>query len=155
VDMSTTLGEIQERTFAVATQATRTSFPPARRLSDGQLTAYLQRRAYAVVATGRADGRPHVALSSYALRDTDVWLPTVSGSVREQNLRHQPWASLVVTEGDQDQHVVVLLEGPAAVVDAADVPADVRDALTADWVSAWIRLRVERLLSYAAEGVEL
>jgi hypothetical protein len=29
------------------------------------------------------------------------------------------------------------------------VPADVRAAATADWVSAWIRLTAERLLSYA------
>jgi hypothetical protein len=31
----------------------------------------------------------------------------------------------------------------------------VRAAFDRDWVSAWIRLRAERLLSYAAEGAAL
>jgi hypothetical protein len=38
------------------------------------------------------------------------------------------------------------------VVAPAEVPADVRAGATGDWVSAWIRLTAERLLSYAADG---
>jgi hypothetical protein len=45
----------------------------------------------------------------------------------------------------------VLLEGPAEMVELADVPADVRDTRTGDWVSIWIRLRAERVLSYASK----
>lgn len=40
----------------------------------------------------------------------------------------------------------------AVVVAPSDVPEDVRAAVTADWVSAWIRLTAERLLSYADEN---
>ena len=55
-------------------------------------------------------------------------------------------------EGDHDEHVVVILEGPAETVPVDDAPDDVRAAVDGDWVSAWIRLRAERLLSYAADG---
>jgi len=46
----------------------------------------------------------------------------------------------------------VIIEGPAEVVAPQQVPADVRAAATADWVSAWIRLTADRLLSYADEN---
>jgi general stress protein 26 len=149
--MNTQLDEIQGRTFASATEATTSSYPPSRRLSDQQMSAYLQRRAYALVATGRPDGRPHVAMTAFALDGTNVWLPTVSDSVRERNIRRQPWASVIVTEGDHDEHVVVLLEGPTEVADVADIPNEIRAAFADDWVSVWLRLRAERVLSYAAE----
>jgi len=53
---------------------------------------------------------------------------------------------------DRDNHVVVLLEGPAEVVALAAVPAEVRAAVTGDWVATSIRLTAQRLLSYAADG---
>jgi len=91
-------------------------------------------------------------MSLFAVRSTEVWLPTVAGSVRERNLRDEPWMTLVVAEGDDDEHIVVILEGPAEVVDRDAVPADVQSELSRDWVSAWIRLRTQRVLSYAAQG---
>jgi hypothetical protein len=33
-----------------------------------------------------------------------------------------------------------------------EVPPDVRAAFTGDWVATWIRLRAERVLSYASGG---
>lgn len=150
--MSTTLGDLQDQTFATATRATTASYPAGRRLTTDQLTAYLDRRSFAVVGSARPDGRPHAAMSSYVVRGTDVWLPTVTGSVRERNVRTQPWLTLVVTEGDHDDHIMVTLEGPAEMVGTAEAPADVQVTVTADWVSAWIRVQVQRVLSYAAEG---
>jgi hypothetical protein len=91
-------------------------------------------------------------MSSYVRRGRDFWLPTVAGSVRERNLRAEPWMTMTVTEGDRDKHVVVLLEGPAEVVAPVAVPGDVRAAVTGDWVGTWIRLTAQRLLSYASEG---
>jgi hypothetical protein len=76
----------------------------------------------------------------------------VAGSVRERNLHGVPWLTLVITEGDYGAHIAVLVEGPAAVVGPAEVPADVRAEVTGDWASGWIRLTAERLLSYAAPG---
>jgi hypothetical protein len=76
----------------------------------------------------------------------------VAGSVRERNVRREPWLTLTVTEGDRNMHAVVLIEGPAEIVPVSEVPADVRAAVTGDWIAAWIRVKAERMLSYASEG---
>ena len=148
------LGGLQDRTFAQATAATAVSYPPERRLRAAQLTSYLDRRAFAVVGTTRGNGRPHAAMSVYIRRGLTFWLPTLAGSVRERNLRGTPWLTMVIAEGDHPEHIAVIIEGPAEVVAAQQVPADVRAAATADWVSAWIRLSAERLLSYADENAQ-
>jgi general stress protein 26 len=153
--MSELLASLQERSFARATAATASSYPPERRLSGTQLAAYLDRRAFAVVGSTRADGRPHVAMSVYVRRDTTFWLPTMAGSVRERHLRATPWLTMVIAEGDHPEHVVVIAEGPAEIDTPAQVSADVRAAVTGDWVSAWIRLTAERLLSYADEDAAI
>jgi hypothetical protein len=153
--MSELLGRLQTQTFARATTATASSYPPERRLTPAQLGSYLDQRAFAVVGSTRADGRPHAAMSSYLRRDTTFWLPTVAGSVRERNLNGTPWLTMVISEGDRGAHVVVILEGPAEIIAPAEVPGDVRSAAHGDWVQAWIRLEAERLLSYAAESALL
>jgi hypothetical protein len=150
--MSELLGRLQDRTFARATAATALSYPQERRLSAAQLASYLDRRAFAVVGTTRADGRPHTAMSVYVRRDTTFWLPTMAGSVRERNLRRTPWLTMVIAEGDHPVHIAVIAEGPAQVVTLPEVPADVRAAVTGDWVSEWICVTAERLLSYADES---
>jgi general stress protein 26 len=152
--MSELLGGLQERTFAQATAATAISYPPERRLSAAQLAAYLDRRSFAVVSSTRGNGRPHTAMSVYIRRGITFWLPTMAGSVRERNLRGMPWLTMVIAENDHPKHIAVIIEGPAEVVPPAQVPADVRDAITADWVSTWIRLTAERLLSYADENAQ-
>ncbi|HEX6445901.1 MAG TPA: pyridoxamine 5'-phosphate oxidase family protein [Streptosporangiales bacterium] len=151
--MDSALAELQEQTFAGATAATRASFPPERRLSARQLADYLDRRAFAVVSTTRPDGRPHSTLTSYVRRGHRFWLPTGAGTVREHNVRTRPWLSLVVTEGDRESHVVVLVEGPATVGGREAAPSDVAAAFPHEWVSAWLCLDARRVLSYAAEGV--
>jgi hypothetical protein len=153
--MSELLESLQERTFARATAATNKSYPPERRLNGTQLAGYLNRRKFGVVGSTRADGRPHAAMSVYIRRDTTFWLPTMAGSVRERNLLATPWLTMVIAEGDHPEHVAVIVEGPTEVSAPAQVPADVRAAMTADWVSSWIRLTAERLLSYADEGAAI
>ena len=150
--MSEPLGTLQDRSFARSTAATARSYPPARRLSAAQLAAYLDRREYAVVGSARADGWPHAAMSVFIRRDTTFWLPTMAGSVRERNIRGTGWLTMVVAEGDDGAHIAVLIEGPAETFTPDKVPGDVRAAYKGDWISAWIRLTAERLLSYADEG---
>ena len=150
--MSELLGSLQDRTFARSTAATAISYPPERRLGAAQLASYLERRAFAVVSSTRANGRPHTATSLFYRRDVTFWLPTMAGSVRERNLRETPWLTMVIAEGDHPVHIAVIIEGPAEVVAPPQVPADVRAAVTGDWVSSWIRLTAERLLSYADES---
>src|SRR5580658_6143000 len=135
--MSALLVALQDRSLARATPATATSYPPERRLTATQLAAFLDRRAFAVVGTGRADGRPHAAKSLYVRRGTTFWLPTMAGSVRERHLRSTPWLTIVITEGDHPVHIAVIAEGPAEVVTLPEVPADLRAAPTGDWVTAW------------------
>lgn len=150
--MSDTLAALQDRTFARMTTATSGSFPPERQLTSAQLSAYLDRHVFAVVSSTRPDGRPHATMSGYIRREATFWLPTVSGSVRERNIRSQPWVTLVITEGEHDEHVIVIVEGSAVIVDLPGVPEDIRSARSGDWVSAWIRVDAQRLLSYASEG---
>jgi hypothetical protein len=150
--MTNVLATLQARSFAQATAATASSYPPGRRLTGGQLAEYLDRRAFAVIGSRRPDGRPHAAISSFVRHGTAFWLPTVAGSVRERNVRHQPWLTLTVTEGDRGSHIAVLIEGPAGVVPIPEVPAGIRGAITGDWTAAWIRVNAERILSYASEG---
>lgn len=148
--MSAELGRLQEQTFARATRATVGAYPADRRLTGEQLADYLDRRVFAVISSTRPDGRPHAAMSSYVRRDGTFWLPTGAGSVRERNVRVHPWLSMVVTEGDRGQHVFVRVEGPASIVTSAGVPPDVRAAVPGKWVSCWIRLDGQSVLSYAA-----
>jgi len=88
-------------------------------------------------------------MSVYVRRGTTFWLPTMAGSVRERNLRGMPWLTMVIAEGDHPVHIAVIVEGPAIVVKPPDVPTDVVTAVTGNWVSEWIQLTAERLLSYA------
>ena len=152
--MDDELGAVQDRSFARASAATARAYPPERRLTGAQLSRYLDRRAYAVVSSVRADGRPHAAPSLFYRRGTELWLPTVAGSARERNVRAHPWLALTVTEGDDAEHVAVLIEGPAAVLPAAEAPADFR-ARPGDWAVVWLLLRAETVFSYAEPGVAL
>jgi nitroimidazol reductase NimA-like FMN-containing flavoprotein (pyridoxamine 5'-phosphate oxidase superfamily) len=149
------LGDLQDRTFAKATAATNISYPSERRLTAEQLDSYLDRRKYAVVGSARADGRPHAAMSLYVRRGTTFWLPTMAGSIRERNVSRTPWLTLVIAENDHAKHIAVITEGPTEVIEPPQVPADVRETVTQDWASAWIRVSAERLLSYAEKDAEL
>ncbi|WP_432875535.1 pyridoxamine 5'-phosphate oxidase family protein [Kribbella sp. CA-245084] len=158
--MTEVLAALQDRTFAHATAATASTYPPERRLTAEQLTRYLSRREYAVVGTSRPDGRPHASMSMYVRSGTDFWLPAVAGSIRARNLTKNPWLTMVIAENDDETHVAVIAEGPADVVPLDDVSGDVRAAVDQNWpgvwkwVNVWIVLRTERLLSYAAEDAQ-
>ncbi|MBO3743974.1 pyridoxamine 5'-phosphate oxidase family protein [Actinoplanes flavus] len=147
------LAEVQARSFDRATPATTSSFPAENRMSGAQLAVMLHPGAYGVLATTRVDGRPHAAPTSLVLQDEAVWFPTISGAVRLANLAVHPWASLVVMRGDGSDHAVVMLEGPAEVMDsaAAEVAsAAARYGREPAWATAWIRMTPEKILSYAA-----
>jgi hypothetical protein len=147
--MTGSLAALQAETFAHSRPATAESFGPSTRLTADELESYLDRRVFAVVCSTRPDGRPHAAMTSYVRRDDVFWLPTVADSVRERNIRHQQWVSLVVAEGDRNEHVVVSIEGNAELVQPAGVPPDVKDQ-GGEWVGVWIRLTAQRVLSYGA-----
>jgi hypothetical protein len=148
------LAELQDRSFERATATTVRSYPPERRLTAEQLVRYLGRREYAVIGTARPDGRPHAAMSMYLRQGTSFWLPTLARSIRARNLGTCPWLTLIVAENDDETHIAVIAEGPAEVVALDDVPADVRSAFEGEWIDSWIRLRAERVLSYAGQDAQ-
>jgi nitroimidazol reductase NimA-like FMN-containing flavoprotein (pyridoxamine 5'-phosphate oxidase superfamily) len=149
----TLLAELQERSFGGAGAATKSSFPAENRMTGAQLARLLCPGAYGVLATTRVDGRPHAAPTSLVLHGTAIWFPTVTGAVRMANLAVHPWASLVVMQGGGSDHAMVMMEGPAEVLDAAadDVTAAAdRYGRELPWATAWIRMTPQKIFSYAA-----
>jgi nitroimidazol reductase NimA-like FMN-containing flavoprotein (pyridoxamine 5'-phosphate oxidase superfamily) len=151
------LDDLQERSFQSAGDATRTAYPASNRMSGLQIADYLARRRYLVLATARPDGRPHAAMSSYVLSGRVFWLPTDAGTARVRNLEANPRASIVVTEGEESHHVVVLAEGSTEVVGDEEASEGrsawrVRFGRHPEWASSWITVAPDKLFSYAASG---
>ncbi|HEX9775305.1 MAG TPA: pyridoxamine 5'-phosphate oxidase family protein [Actinomycetota bacterium] len=152
------LARIQEASFARASEATRNAFPPERRMTGEALAAYLGAKRYAILGTVRPDGRPHAAPVGYALVGTRFVIGTLPDAQRVRNVRHQPSCSLVVTHGEDDEHVVVIAEGTARLIEPMDAPLEVRapfrddEGALASWVGLLMVVTPERLLSYAAPG---
>lgn len=150
------LDDLQTRSFAQASATTNSSYPPESRMSGELLERFLRVRQYIVVATTRRNGTPHAALSSFALADGKVWLPTEAGTARIRNLQRNPHISLVLTEGDDEEHAAVLIDGPITLVPDADAPATARAAWRdkfshePGWADLWICVEPRRLFSYAA-----
>jgi len=154
VSLATWLGRLQEASFGQAGQATRTAYPPERRLTGIQLAEYLGRRTYALASSTRPDGRAHAAPTLFSVYAEAFWLPTVGGAVRLRNVQAHPWLALSVLEGEHDNHAAVLTEGPAEVLTTA--PAEVQKVTelrnaggTLDWATAWLRMTPQRLFSFA------
>jgi nitroimidazol reductase NimA-like FMN-containing flavoprotein (pyridoxamine 5'-phosphate oxidase superfamily) len=153
-----TLARIQEASFARAGTATRGAFPAERRMTGPELTAFLSRKRYGVLASVRPDGRPHAAPVGFALVGTRFVMASLSDAQRVRNLRHEPHATLVVSEEEGDKHAVVIAEGTARLLEpleaSLDMRAPFRDEAGAlpDWVGVIIALTAERVLSYAAAG---
>lgn len=149
---------LQDDSFAEASEATRTSYPPEHRMNAAAVAEYLAQRRYLVVATVRKDGRPHAALSAFAFACRRFWLPTMAGTIRGRNVRAGRYVSLVVAEGEGSDHKAVLSEGPAQLV--ADLDEGVveawceRHGSLPEWADAWIRVEPSKLFSYDARALE-
>ena len=82
----------------------------------------------------------------------------MAGTVRTRNIARDPRVSLVITEGEDDEHAVVLVEGDAVLVAEDEEPDGIRRRYeekvgsAADWVRSWIVVDPTRVLSFAAEG---
>lgn len=154
--MSHELAQLQEASFAHGNAAVQSSLNADRRMTGDQLAAFLDAHRYAVVASTRPSGRPHATMTSYLRMGTTFWLPTMTGTARWRNVQTHPWLSLVVTEGEGDQHAAVTLDGPAESLSLEAAPTQVRERLPdASWVTCWLRLTPRRLFSYAAPGAPL
>src|SRR6266508_5088299 len=127
--------KVQRRSYAAATTGLRAAWPESAALDGRRMAALLERQRYCVLATGRADGRPHASPVAFVVGDGAFWIATVAG-LRLRNLRATPWASVVVMEGNADEgekgdaHRALTAEGPVTLHEIA--AAYVR--LEAEWL---------------------
>lgn len=70
------------------------------------------------LATVRRDGRPHVAPIWFVMDGDTLVLNTAEGSVKAQNIAHEPRVSLTVDD-QQPPYSFVIVEGLAEIVDAS------------------------------------
>ncbi|HLW47723.1 MAG TPA: pyridoxamine 5'-phosphate oxidase family protein [bacterium] len=149
--------EIQERSYERASPGLEESYPRRLAMDAARMAAFLNEKRYAVLATGRRDGRPHAAPIAFSFWRGGFWIATVDG-VRLRSLRARPYASIVVMEGDERRrHRAVIAEGPVLIHDGEDVidsdPA-FRERWRAlhggppAWAAAVLELRPARVLSF-------
>ena len=136
------LAALQRAAYARASPAMRDGWPEHQALDAAGFEDLMRRNRYAVLATARPDGRAHATPIAYTVRDGTFWIGTVDG-VRLRNLRAQPWASLVVMEGQRDEdegpelgapHRVFTAEGPVALHEG-DAFATALGPLREQWVA--------------------
>ena len=149
--------EIQDRSYVQAGPGIRDSYPRRLAMDGPGLAAFLDRRRYAVLATGRRDGRPHAAPIAFSVFRDAFWIATVEGA-RLRNLRTRPYASLVVMEGDaRARHRAVIAEGPVIIHEGARIVETdpgfgnawrARHGRAPNWAAAMLELRPKRIFSF-------
>ena len=149
------LAGLQEASHARADRALRASWPDERTIDAAELGAFLAERTYCVVATATERGRAQARPVGFVVLDGAFWLATVEGG-RLRNLRREPWLSLVVSEGEGEEHRAVVADGPVSIderpPDQVLALWEQRIGSRAEWAAAWLELRPARLYSYARRG---
>ena len=142
---------VQEASFAGADGALRGSWSPERAMGAAELESFLDERTFCVLATTTGKGRPQARPVAFALFRGAFWFATVAGG-RLRNLERTPWVSVVISEGEGEDHRMVAVDGPVTVV--AEPPQGLLEAWErrigsrAEWAAAWLELCPERLYSY-------
>ena len=91
-----------------------------REMSPAECRAFLLDRARtAILATTRADGRPHVAPVWFDLDGDDLVFTTWHATAKAANLRRDPRVSLCIDE-ETPPFAFVLIEGRATLADDRD-----------------------------------
>jgi nitroimidazol reductase NimA-like FMN-containing flavoprotein (pyridoxamine 5'-phosphate oxidase superfamily) len=143
---------LQDESYARAGAGLRGSWPPAQAMGAERLGEFLGARRYGILATARPDGRPQAAPISFLVRDGGFWFATVAGA-RLRNLRANPYASFVVSDGEDGAHRAVMAEGSMKLHEPTDrLVAEWAERHGSDptWAAAMLELVPERLFSYAA-----
>ena len=152
------LGAVQAGSFERAGPSTRESWPASSALTPADLVGFLDRTRYAALSTTHPSGRPNSTMVAYCVRDGRIWLPTVAGAQRLRNVAAEPSASMLVTQGEGEEHVAVLIEGQAAI---HRDPTEIlnrwlraawldRHGTELTWAGAIIELLPTKVLSYSA-----
>ena len=144
---------VQAESFERAQGGLRSSWPSSSAMAEAELGSFLSAHSYCVMATATSRGYPIARPVAFTVVGASFWFATVAGA-RLRNLERTPRASVVVSEGDADEHRAVAIDGPVEVVEQP-----VEEMLTAwatrhgsvpDWAAAWFELRPTRLVSYSA-----
>jgi nitroimidazol reductase NimA-like FMN-containing flavoprotein (pyridoxamine 5'-phosphate oxidase superfamily) len=150
------LAGVQARAMAAASAATRDSYPEQSALDAEEIDAFVDRATYAVLATTRPDGRPHAAPVGYLPTDDRIWMASVAGAARLRNLGDQPSATVVMMQGNGEEHVALIVEGtvrrhadPEPILDEwlRDAWRD-RYGTDLNWAGSLIELEPTKVLSY-------
>jgi nitroimidazol reductase NimA-like FMN-containing flavoprotein (pyridoxamine 5'-phosphate oxidase superfamily) len=147
------LVRVQEESFARADAALRSSWRSERAMGAAELQAFLEERTYCVLATTSAGGRPQARPVAFTVFDDAFWFATVAGG-RLRNVRRTPWVSMVISDGERNEHRMVAADGPVTL--HASPPAGLlevwerRMGSRPAWAFAWIELRPARLYSYTS-----
>jgi SAM-dependent methyltransferase/general stress protein 26 len=144
------LEALRERSVRAAARGTVDSWPPQQALRGSALEEFVDRKRYAMLSTTRRDGRPHAAVVAYCVLDGRFWLPAVACAQRVRNVESEPAASLLIVEGEEDEHVAVSIEGLAAVHTDNEARRILDDRLREAW-----RARYGSGLEWARAIVEL
>ncbi len=145
------LARIQADSYAAASEALRSAWPPESAMDAAALGAFLAAQSFCVLATAGADARALARPVSFVLHGDAFWFATGAG-VRLRHLRRSPWVSLVISEGDRGAHRALVADGPVKLVEEPpdDVAAawEARHGGPADWAVAWAELVPQRVFSY-------
>lgn len=96
------LANIQEQSYAKASKSLLESYPQSRMMTKDELIAFLNSKRFAVLATARKDGRAHATPIGFLVWNGAFWIASAEGA-RSRNLQNNPWASIVVIEGESRQ----------------------------------------------------
>jgi len=119
-----------------------------------ELGSFLARHRYCVLATTTSKTRPLARPVAFTVLGASFWFATVAGA-RLRNITRTPWGSVVVTEGDAEDHRAVAADGPATVVEQPSEKVlaawEEKHGSRAAWASAWFEIVPAWLVSYSPE----
>lgn len=152
------LGQLQEASLARAEEGLRNSWPRESAMDAEALGSFLAGHRYCVLATTTSKTHPVARPVAFTVVGASFWFATVAGA-RLRNIRHTPWGSVVVTEGDGNDHRAVAADGPATVFERPSEHVlaawEGKHGSRAAWASAWFEIAPARLVSYSAKKTRL
>jgi hypothetical protein len=144
---------LQNESYVRADGGLRSSWPPNSAMDADGLKSFLSQRRYCVLATTTSRGHALARPVAFTVMASGFWFATVAGS-RVRSLERMPWGSIVIAEGEGEDHRAIVADGPAAMVREPSeellILWEERHGSRAEWASAWFEIKPTRLLSYSA-----
>ena len=110
------LADVQRSSYERASGTVHASWPPGSAMDAQQIRRFLDDHHDAVVATTRPSNRPQVAPLGFLVYHGSFWFASVAGQ-RLKNLAHVPYLALVVSDGEEGEGRMMVIEGPAVLRD--------------------------------------